>query len=104
MWQRFLIASVGGAAITLAMFYGMSEVAEMFTRRSPALYYRVMDFIPGPAGPRRPALVLPEDPPDRPRIEAPARESIVIEATPEFTVAPGAAAPSLHLEETDAAR
>ena len=47
MLGRLLIATIGGAVITVGMLFGMNEVAELFTQRSPDLYYRVMDYIPG---------------------------------------------------------
>ena len=98
MWLRLLIAAIGGSTITFTMFYGMSEVAEIFTRRSPDLYYQVMDFIPGTGGPRRPQLILPEDQPDRPRIEFEPGGTIVIDATPQFTDDASVAAPPLKLD------
>lgn len=99
MWQRFLIAAIGAAAITLGLFYGMSEVAQLFTRRSPDFYYRVMDFIPGPDGPQRPRLVLPEIPPDRPQLEFEPGAAVKLETTPQFSDDPGVAAPAPRLEE-----
>jgi hypothetical protein len=99
MWQRFLIAAIGGAAITFGIFYGMSEVAQLFTQRSPDFYYRVMDFIPGADGPRRPRLVLPETPPDRPQFEFEPGEAVRLDTTPRFSDDPGVAAPPPRLEE-----
>ena len=80
----------------------MNQVAELFTQRSPDLYYHVMDYIPGTA-PRRPRLVLPETQPDRPRLEYGPDDRVVIEAAPEFRETPDAAEPSLRLDTpTDA--
>ena len=62
---RLLIASIGGAIITLSILLGMSGIAEKFRERDPTRYFRIVDFIPAPDGWQRPEFRDPTLPPER---------------------------------------
>ncbi len=62
---RILIASIGGAIITVSILLGMSEIAAKFRERDPTQYFRIVDFIPAPDGWRRPEFRDPTLPPER---------------------------------------
>ena len=62
---RLVIASIGGALITITILLGMSEVAQKFRERDPTRYYRIVDFIPAPDGWRRPEFRDPTLRPER---------------------------------------
>lgn len=62
---RLIIASIGGAIITLSILLGMSGIAEKFRERDPTRYFRIVDFIPAPDGWQRPEFRDPTLPPER---------------------------------------
>ena len=62
---RLVIASIGGAVITISILLGMSEIAVKFRERDPTRYFRIVDFIPAPDGWRRPEFRDPTLPPER---------------------------------------
>ncbi len=84
MLQRLSIAFIGAAAVTLAMFYGMSSIAELFNRPDSQVYMRVLDFIPGSGERRRPSVRMPGDQPDRVKPEFRVDSEATIDSRPEF--------------------
>ena len=62
---RIVIASIGGAIITVSILLGMSGIAEKFRERDPTRYFRIVEFIPAPDGWRRPEFRDPTLPPER---------------------------------------
>ncbi len=62
---RLVIASIGGAIITISILLAMSEIAAKFRERDPTRYFRIVDFIPAPDGWQRPEFRDPTLPPER---------------------------------------
>jgi hypothetical protein len=69
MYFRYLIATIGAAAITIALLIMMNRYATHLAIRDPIHYFGIADFIPNPDArrPRRPPA--PEPRPDLPRLD-----------------------------------
>ena len=101
MWNRIILAFVGGSIITVGIFLGMSQIAELFSRRDPTKYFQI-DFIPPPSGRRLPNLPLPQSQPSRANVDVLRTDEAEIEAAPSFAPEePARLGPRLRLEDTD---
>jgi hypothetical protein len=67
MFFRYLSATIGAAAITIALLMMMNRYATHLAIRDPIQYFGIADFIPSPDArrPRRPPAPQPR--PDLPR-------------------------------------
>lgn len=83
---RILIASVGGAIITVSILFGMSEIAAKFRERDPTRYFRIVDFIPAPDGWQRPEFRDPTLPPERAQLPYEDEGAAVAVETPEADI------------------
>lgn len=50
MVLRIVVASIGGAAVTIALLLLMNEATKHFKDRDPTRYFGIADFIPAPEG------------------------------------------------------
>ena len=83
---RILIASIGGAIITVSILFGMSEIAAKFRERDPTRYFRIVDFIPAPDGWRRPEFRDPTLPPERAQLPYEGEGAAVAVEAPEADI------------------
>lgn len=83
---RILIASIGGAIITVSILFGMSEIAAKFRERDPTRYFRIVDFIPAPDGWQRPEFRDPTLPPERAQLPYEGEGAAVAVEAPEADI------------------
>lgn len=83
---RILIASIGGAIITVSILYGMSGIAAKFRERDPTRYFSIVDFIPAPDGWRRPEFRDPTLPPERAQLPYEGEDAAIAVEAPEAEI------------------
>lgn len=69
MIGRYIVATIGGSLVTLALLLAMNQVALKFQERDSTLYFGISDFVALPQSRRPQPPPAPAVPPDRPQID-----------------------------------
>src|SRR5690606_22016792 len=69
MIARYVMATIGGCLITLALLLGTNQIAQTCNERDPTRYCGTTEFVALPDGRRPTAPPAPAMPPPRPRLD-----------------------------------